>query len=253
MGAPASPSVAYLAGTRLLVEQTIGRPLRRNEQHVDVFGLTAALDLAKDDIDRAIRAEQARAVRRGLRDSTRIRLRITRPMLAPLERLYRHGKREAAAELRRAGYPVGRRYNTGDAAGEIPELAALEEKINRLVGALSIRVESQRVTLNLAGAVQDAIATALLRLPGGRSIAAGAVSTALFNGMGATFEEHADLVAQWEYSSVLDGGTCDVCAPLDGTVYDSLHALFEVLPNFGPNPDCEGGDRCRCRAVPAAA
>jgi hypothetical protein len=33
-------------------------------------------------------------------------------------------------------------------------------------------------------------------------------------------------------------------------VYDTLDALFEVLPDFGPNPDCLGGDRCRCRAVP---
>jgi hypothetical protein len=48
----------------------------------------------------------------------------------------------------------------------------------------------------------------------------------------------------------LDGGTCDICAPMDGTEYHSLDELYTVLPDFGPNPNCLGGGRCRCRAIP---
>jgi len=246
----------YLVATRPLIETRIGRPLRLAEQHVDVLGLTRTLDGAKDEIERAIRAEQKRAIARALRDGGRIRLTVTRPILEPLEKLWRHGRREAAAELQRAGYTVPRVYAQPEHAhGKVPELADLEAKLLKKINGLSVTVESQRVTLAMAadGPVGAALASALLDVLGARSIAAGAVSTAMFGGMGATFEENQDLIGQWEYSSVLDGGTCDVCAPLDGTTYESWDAIQDVLPDGGPNPDCEGGDRCRCRAVPAPA
>jgi len=100
------------------------------------------------------------------------------------------------------------------------------------------------------GAIGDALAKALIEVLGARTIAAGVVSTALFTGMGQTFEENADVVGGFAYSSVLDGGTCDVCESLDGTEYASWADVQTDLPNGGPNPECLGGDRCRCRAVP---
>jgi len=68
----------------------------------------------------------------------------------------------------------------------------------------------------------------------------------MIDGMGQTWEANQDLVRGWEYTAILDGGTCDACAPLDGTQYATLEELFLVLPDFGPNPECFGGGRCRC-------
>lgn len=245
----------YLEATRPLIEATIGRRLRKAEQVVDVFALTRALDDTKDLLHAAIRAEQRRKVRGAIRTGHGIQLEVTRAMLTPLEKLYRLGAREAFAELQRAGYNPSRAYM--DAEPSIPELgevhAKLRSRLNGFAARLNLIGDEIRVQQHVSsdGSIADALAAALLNQPGGRSIAAALVSTTLFTGMAPTFEQNADLVQGWEYSAVLDGGTCEECEPHDGEFFDTLDALFEVLPNFGPNPACLGEDRCRCRAVPA--
>jgi hypothetical protein len=247
----------YLEATRPLVERTIGRPLRKAEHVVDVFLLTRALDTAKDLVEEAIKAEQARAIRHAIKTGHPIRLEVTRAILQPLESLYRLGAVEAHAELQRAGYNTARALEAAQPKnqGLDPLAVNLESKLNGFSSRLVVESDRLRVTLETThhGAVGKALGDALLKVLGARSIAAGVVSTALFSGMGATFEENAAIVGGFEYSSVLDGGTCDVCASLDGSTYESWDAIQDVLPNGGPNPDCLGGDRCRCRAVPAAA
>lgn len=243
----------HLAATRPLVERTIGRQLRASEQIVDVFRITRLLDEAKDEVDQAIQREQKRAVHRALRLDTRTSLKMTAVMLKPLYRLYQDGRREAAAELERAGYLLPRKY--ADPARD-HMLEAAEAKLQAKLAGLSIRITNEHtVQLQLAdqGAIGDALANALINVLGARSIASDLVSTAMFSGMGATFEENSDLVGGWEYSAVLDGGTCDECESADGTIYESWDDLQDDLPDGGPNPSCFGGDRCRCRALPAPA
>jgi hypothetical protein len=46
------------------------------------------------------------------------------------------------------------------------------------------------------------------------------------------------------YTSVLDGNTCDDCETADTGDLVSLDDMIET-----PNPDCQGGDRCRCMNV----
>jgi hypothetical protein len=239
----------HLAATRSLVERTIGRPLRQAELVIDVFGLTRELDRAKAELVAAIDAEKTRRVRAAVRTGHPLRFDVTRAMLVPLERLWRHGRDDARRELAELGYPLRRRL---EAEPKIPQLAEIAARLKSGLTGFAVRITNQRVELEAGGRgmVGDALARALLAQPGGRSIAAGLVSPTLFGGMAVTFEEHADLIPCWEYSSVLDGGTCDACAPMDGTEYHSLDELFADLPNFGPYVNCLGGDRCRCRAVP---
>jgi hypothetical protein len=55
------------------------------------------------------------------------------------------------------------------------------------------------------------------------------------------YEEHADEIASVMYSALLDINTCGPCAEADekeGTTPDDIPDV--------PNPDCMGGDRCRC-------
>lgn len=247
---------AHLEATRPLVEATIGRRLRLAEQKIDVLGVTRELTAAKDELDTAIKAEQKRAVDYAIATSHTVALYVTKPMLKPLERLYLLGQTEALHELVAIGVTPRRRMEHQHERSDIPELAPFVDRLKIKLNGLSVKLQiAQTAKLvqlqtTAAGTVADALATALINVQGGRAIAADLVSPTLFAGMGATFEENSDLVGQWEYSSVLDGGTCDVCAPMDGVIYDTWEDVQADLPNGGPNPSCLGGDRCRCRAVP---
>jgi len=259
---PTGPSLsaADLELTRALTERTIGRELRPAERRIDVLRLDRALEQAKKDVYAAILLEQRRAARRALRNGTHVRLQVTRGMLLPLERLFRLGREEALAELRRAGVtqaraPV-RQYAHAHPHKRLAHggaLSFLAQRIRDDLHKLSRKVEGEMVTLDLSEASSLAIARALLRVPGGKDIASRVISTAMDRGFAQTFEENKELAGAFEYTAVLDGATCDPCDELDGTEYESWDAIQDVLPDGGPNPECEGGDRCRCRAVPLGA
>lgn len=240
-----------LQTTHELVERMIGRRLTASERAIDILGLNAALNREKDALHQAIEDEKRTAlsaVRRGRRPY--LRLRITRQMLLPLERLHRLGRDEAYAELQRLGYQPRRRMFAEDAASKIDPVAELAGRLRVGLSDLAIRLEGERVSLETGGMAAEAIARALLRVPGGRDLASQVVSTALTSGLTLTFEANEDLVPCWQYTAVMDAGTCSQCSALDGREYHSLAALYRVLPNFGPHPGCYGRGRCRCRAVP---
>lgn len=258
MTATALPNEARATGlerTYALVERKIGRPLRDPEKAIDILKLDAALERAKDDLDQAIHTEMLRATRAWARagEGPFPALAITARMRAVLADLERLGRDEGVLELERLGYRDIRKghrsYKAHDPipGGGIPEILST---MDLGLAGLRVRIQDELVHADLGAASEDAIARALLQVPGGRDIASRVISTALTSGFAATFEENAHLVGGWEYTAVLDGGTCEVCAPLDGSRYATLPELFQVLPNFGPNPSCRGGGRCRCRAVP---
>jgi len=58
------------------------------------------------------------------------------------------------------------------------------------------------------------------------------------------FAECADDIDHYIYSAMLDNNCCGNCAAADG--HDSREE--GGIPDV-PNPDCEGGDRCRCVLV----
>lgn len=245
-----------LAAERPLVEALVGRVLRRAEQAIDVLRLDDALNQAKDDLEAAIRAEMIRGAKAWADGHTpAVYLNVTQEMLDILDELSDIGAAEGVLELERLGYVGlrspggGRRYITE----ETPPGRDLRSFLHRNVLAIAARIQDEHLHTDLAGVSEQAVANALLSTPGARDLASRVVSTALIDGLGQTWDENEDLVGGWEYTAILDSGTCDVCAPLDGTQYATLEELFLVLPDFGPNPECLGGGRCRCRAVPLPA
>jgi len=75
-------------------------------------------------------------------------------------------------------------------------------------------------------------------------LAAEATNEAYSDGRSHAFAEFADEIKSYAYSALLDIDTCEVCEGADGQ-----EAAQEAdLPDT-PNPDCEGGDRCRCVIV----
>lgn len=249
-------AAARLEGTFDLVERVIGRRLSQAERNVDVLKLHAALERAKNELDAAIHDEMLRATQvwfRTARATPFPLLELTDAIRKPLDELRELGREEAFSELERAGYmPRERRLAAPD---PLPggNYEGLLNTVRRGLGGIGIRVADDLVAVDLSTASSTAIAQALMNVPGARDLASRVVSTALYSGMGQTFEENEHLVDGWEYSAVLDAATCDQCAPLDGTTYPSWEAIQDVLPNGGPNPACLGGGRCRCRAVPAPA
>ncbi|RDI73300.1 Phage Mu/F-like protein [Gaiella occulta] len=232
------------------VELLVGRELTESERAIDVVRLDRALAAAKDDLNAAIHDEMLRAVLVWVATGSPPRLGVSQAMRDVLDRLHDLGREEGWLELERLGYDLtGRRHyvEEGPSDRDVPGY------LTRNLRGVEVRIEDELVRADLAGASQQAVARAVMEIPGARDIASRAISTALINGFAQTFEQNADLVSGWAYTAVLDAGTCEVCRPLDGTVYDTLDELFRVLPNFGPNPRCYGGGRCRCRAVPLPA
>jgi hypothetical protein len=240
-----------LATTHALIEKKIGRALSIHEQAIDVLKLDQALNAAKTELEAAIRTEMKRAGELWLRTGSNPIMSLTPAMEKPLDHLHTLGIEEGRAELERAGYDLARENAAPDPTpGE--GLAGVKRTVSSGLNGLRVRIEHDLVHADLASASSSAIADAILRIPGARDIASRVISTALISGLGETFEQNQDLVDGWVYTAVLDDGTCDECAPLDGTEYDTLDDLFQDLPDFGPNPDCYGGGRCRCRAVPSS-
>lgn len=234
------------AGERLAqLEQRIGRKLTAGERHVQVEQIDELLNGAKDRLERLIRREQARLASLVAAGHTG-QIRPTGAMVAILAELRRDGRAHASNELHSMGHPSGAAARAMSASED-----ELEARLRARLGDLTVKVQREAVELDLSTLAVDAIEKALLAVLGARSIAADLVAPAFDRGLADTFEQHPEL--QFQYSAVLDAGTCDPCATLDGEVYDSWDAIQDVLPDGGPNPDCAGGDRCRCRPVPVPA
>ncbi len=221
---------------------------------IDVDGITEALDGAKEAIVEAIRAELHRqAPRPGLRP--RFHLAVTDAMLTPVVALYERGRREAAAELERAGVTLPRQYAT-----TVPR--RLDDVYLRLtvgLNAIGRRAETDLARLTETGSddvnalVRGRISNAIDRVPGLRAVAASLVSESFIAGTADLYEENADAFGGFVATSVLDGSTCSRCSSVDGTTYPTNQAAAAAgwgNGGWGPYAECFGGPRCRCRIVP---
>ncbi len=72
-------------------------------------------------------------------------------------------------------------------------------------------------------------------------VAAKGANEAFADGRGAGYEQYADEVKGVYYSALLDPNTCENCRRADGVE----GATPRDIPSV-PNPDCDGGDKCRC-------
>lgn len=232
------------------VAEAVGRPLRQAEQAIDIVRLDQALAKAKDEIEAAIQAEMLRATQRWVDLDLPPILRVTDGMLDPLHDLHDLGREEARREFERLGYSLRQFAAAREPAPDGPD--DLEAYIGRQLPAISVQIEDDLVRADLSGLASDAIARALLRIPGGRDIASRVVSTALIGGLARTWDEVEADVGGWEYTTAQErqDAICSFCRPLDGKRYRTRVEAYVDLPGGGPNPFCKGGGRCRCRLVP---
>lgn len=172
-------------------------------------------------------------------------------MLRALTDLYEagvgHGEREVKLAVRQA-----RTF-----AEVPPRLDEQTQKLVALLRQLGAKVEdaahSQNAELMVGDIAQLVAIQRVAQLPGALNVASQLVSGAMYAGIGSVLDANAGLFTSWLYSAVMDNATCSPCAALDGQQFESWDAIQEVLPDGGPNPDCDGEGRCRCRAVPGDA
>lgn len=239
---------------RAYVETRIGRTLTLAESNIDIAGLNADLEDGKQRLREAIEAEQAKQVRRWIGDNMKgfpPRVRVTPAMTDILADLYENGERHGNAELRKAGFT-----SYAEAPGREPRLEKLKAMLTQFLGGLNQRLARTTTTLDLSALSTRAIADAMAKVPGALDVAGRMISSATYAGLGAAFDRAAPEVDVtvagtggngWEYTAVMDGGTCDPCSEADGTQYDTWDEAQADLPDGGPNPDCDGETRCRCR------
>lgn len=220
---------------------------------MDVETTSVWLDATKAVVADAIRQEVQRALRANRR---RIRLNLTRGMVAPLENLYAWAYHEGLREMGRLG--IGRLDSTpmvpGDAHEAIrPVVMRLAVDLQRLEGRVErdVRDGGMRAGAGQAiGSIPSLAAKRLASVPGALEAASYLVTPAYAAGLEDVYKANADLFGGYLYSAVLDRGTCTECRSKDGREYPTLAEAEVDLPGFGPNPSCRGGSRCRCRLVP---
>jgi phage gp29-like protein len=72
-------------------------------------------------------------------------------------------------------------------------------------------------------------------------VASKGTNEAFADGRADGYEQHAEEIASVIYSALLDVNTCENCAAADGEEGATPDDITDA-----PNPDCDGGDKCRC-------
>lgn len=275
------------AGAYEAAQARLGRPLSVGEYAIDLAANDRTLETAKLQLYRAIKAELRRALREHLEGRrARISMRITPQMAGVIVGLREAGQRAAQREVEKlTGQPFQVRTLVAippdDAANlsklqNDPKLAPLAEHLGTRLPQIEARASTELereiqaqyrrglltadevVTLRTAQAVipggLNAAAFIAARVeskvPGAMAIAADLVSSPFDTGLADVFAQTANLFDAWQYTAIMDAGTCGPCADADGTVYDTWEEAMADMPDGGPNPDCDGDMRCRCRLVP---
>ena len=187
---------------------------------------------------------------------------LTTEISAVLSDFYDAGKQQVAGELSRqkAGKPwapdaVGARIAAAEKPKASPQRAAKDAAIAQQaeMAARSIATQTQAAAATAAGRVasgvpvaEAVVETAIIRSSDAAALRfAGVVSDLMQLGRADEAQAQAQQIEDAVYSALLDGATCAACEPMDGETTRDL----TLAEGWTPNPDCEGGDRCRCLVV----
>jgi phage gp29-like protein len=239
------------------------RAPRGAEKYLALNEINSALNKGRDDIAAALRAARPRVqaeivqklMNKPVRDAHRVSVDLDAKLVSEiegiLEGVYAYGLQTITDEKKR------------QLAGKAPETAAkirAAEKRDPL-GVYSDGVVSE-FTNNLQQRATNVIIDAKRR-PGDRTpgqmildasqqlddqsdgwmdnVAAKGANEAFADGRADGYAEHADEISEVIYSALLDPNTCENCSAADG----ASDATPDDIPDV-PNPDCDGGDKCRC-------
>jgi hypothetical protein len=167
-----------------------------------------------------------------------------------LQSAYRRGRQQIIAELnaQRAEKNIAPLLELKD---DRDDQEFIEEMVDTIISKIINEIQSRAINVYTSLRILldysvDRLKE-LLRSESTRFIedAAGNVVNASFStGRAAEIENNLDVIDHCEYSAILDTNTCDPCEAADG----QTASMPDDLPS-APNPDCDGGPRCRCFIV----
>lgn len=186
---------------------------------------------------------------------------------AVLTEFYAAGREQVAAELdrQRKGEPV-----TPPSLEDRQVIAAAEKPGRKAIPAKlpdadkAIDEQAEMIARSIAQSTQAAAATAAARIGSGVPLDAAAFAESVTRGsdaaalrfgavvsdmmqLGRATEANAQAssIAYGVVSAILDSATCQYCEDADGFESEDLSEIAALAPN----PDCEGGENCRCTPV----
>jgi hypothetical protein len=191
---------------------------------------------------------------------------LTAEVEAVMEDLFAFGRRQVASELdrQRRGDPIVEETLEARRAGERVMAERKPRRVSPINELKAIREQAATMARSIAQQTQAAAAQIASRIGSGVPLEPGAFAEAVTRAsddaalrfgaavadvlsLGRTEEMRAQeaAVADYVYSAILDGAACDECAPMDGEVTEDA----DEAAGWAPNPDCAGGDRCRCLVI----
>jgi len=245
------------------------RELKPAEKHLALADIVSALDKGRDEIAAALRrarsAIQAEIVNKLVNAPVRSMHRVS---VAPDERLIAEVEEILQGVGEFGSQQVGQereRQQAGAAprdAEAIRAASVLKKKLKRdPLGVYADGVVGEFITTLTSRAAN--VALDWMRRPGDLSkgeiirkveqeldeqsdkwidgAAAKGANEAFADGRQAGYQEYSDEIGAVQYSALLDWNTCENCSHADGAEGTTLDEIPGV-----PNPDCDGGDKCRC-------
>jgi len=117
----------------------------------------------------------------------------------------------------------------------------------RSIGSGSVAAASNEAARAVVVSVAESVMEDMvMRQSDAAAMQAGLTVTRMMNiGRGTEAKQQGSRVGAAYYSAVLDENVCTACSMMDGEHTTNL----DEADNWTPNPDCEGGDRCRCFTI----
>jgi hypothetical protein len=133
-------------------------------------------------------------------------------------------------------------------AVQVTETAAAAVRVSVPVQAARGRLRDRLRPARLATVEADFVAEQLATLTAARAEEAAAGAASRANGTGRYAAMDVAPVQRCYVSALLDQAACDPCVSRDGEEFASVAEAQAEFP-YGPNPACEGMERCRCTIV----
>ena len=268
--AMSDPAIARLVDAGSLhVDTSMGngvqlrRPPRGAEKHLSLSAIVSTLDKGRDDVAAALRAARPRIqaeivhklVDSPVRNMHRVSIAPDDKLIAQIEAILQNisdfGARQVTEEA------------TRQRAGRAPQTAArirmadskrdpLGLYADGVVGEFTNNLQQRAANVALDQQRQGGKSKGELITDIGEdlddqsdkwidSVASKGANEAFADGREDGYDQHKDEIGSVIYSAILDINTCPQCADADGQEGDTPDDIPDV-----PNPDCDGGDKCRC-------
>lgn len=208
--------------------------------------LKDALDGARNSVENVAREPATAVANQIVNGDTPDTTHLAEALHGEYQRLYHVGHQTAMAEI--AGQRKTLMSPTDVAAAVGARLARARQRAEQSAQNIAHEITKRVAQAQIAGLKEAPALTASALEAAKRQLHQEALDNAsaqINDGRFDAASANPDVVGAY-YTSVLDSNTCDDCEAADTGDLLTLDDAEQLGP---PNPDCQGGDRCRCMMV----